>query len=147
MVVVGFGYTRIEAEKRKGLSGNINISNNIAIKEVEEYNFPNQEAKPAKDKRGLRFTFEFVSNYAPDAARISLLGELFYLADKKASEEILASWKKDKKIPKEVLGTLLNYISNRSHVEAIILSREINLPPPLPMPKISVDKPADNYIG
>ena len=45
---------------------------------------------------------------------------------------------KDKKIPKEVMTPVLNNILAKSNVEALVLSRELNLPPPIPLPKVEV---------
>ena len=37
---------------------------------------------------------------------------------------------------KEVMEQVINTALNKSNVEALILSRDINLPPPIPLPKI-----------
>ncbi len=147
MAIVGFGFTKLEVERKKPLGGKINIRNNIAIKDVEEHNFSAQSPQMLKERKGLRFLFEFVSNYEPDAAVIRLKGEVIFMADKKKVDEVLKSWKKDKKLPQDVLPVVLNYALNRAHVEAIALSRDVALPPPIQMPRIKVDAGEKNYIG
>jgi hypothetical protein len=91
--------------------------------------------------------FEFVTNYEPGAASIRLLGEIFFISEKKQADEILKGWKKDKKLPKGILPMVLNYALSRSNVEAVCLSRDAGLPPPLPMPKLSSESGEKSYIG
>ena len=53
---------------------------------------------------------------------------------------IAADWKKSKKVPKEMMASVLNNLLSKCNVEALILSREINLPPPVQLPKVNVKK-------
>ncbi len=147
MAIVGFGFTKIEIERKKQLEGKISIRNNIAIRNVEDYELSASGAKIDKDMKGMRFEFEFVSHYDPSESHISIIGEVFYLTDKKKADETIKSWKKDKKIPSDIAPGILNYALSRANVEAIALSKEVTLPPPIPMPKISVEKGEENYIG
>ena len=48
----------------------------------------------------------------------------------------LKNWKKNKAVPKDTMNEILNVILMRCNVEALILSRDVNLPPPIPLPKI-----------
>ncbi|MBI2658791.1 hypothetical protein HYX05_01660 [Candidatus Woesearchaeota archaeon] len=70
------------------------------------------------------------------------------MEDPKKIKELLASWKKDKKVPKELMAGLLNTILTKCNIQALILSQEINLPAPIPMPKVQIQAQAEkNYIG
>ena len=51
-------------------------------------------------------------------------------------KEILKSWKKDNKVDKDILGPIYNTILSKCNVQAIVLSRDIQLPPPIPLPKV-----------
>ncbi len=143
MAIVGFGFTKILVEKKKQLTSKINIKNNIAIKDIVEHDFHDA----GKDRQGLKFIFEFISSYDPGAAEIRLLGEVFFIAETKKSQEILNTWKKDKKVTKEVMPIVLNYALSRSNVMAISLSKDAGLPPPLPMPRVNNEKADNSYIG
>ena len=143
MAIVGFGFTKMLVEKKKQLSQKINIRNNIAIKNIEEHEFQDLGDK----KQGLKFAFEFISNYDPDAAEIRLLGEVFFIGEKAQCEDILKGWKKDKNVPKGVMPNILNYALSRCNVQAICLSKDASLPPPLPMPKLNNEKTDNSYIG
>ena len=58
MTIVGFGFNKIEVEKKEGAKGKINISNNVSIKDVKETTLAVGKDNPTV----LKFTFEFVSS-------------------------------------------------------------------------------------
>ena len=139
MTIIGFNFTKIDAEKKELVKGKININNNVSIKEVEEKDLSlgNQKQKV------LNFTFEFISKYDPDIGSIRLIGEVLFMDDSKSVKEILDGWKKDKRLPKETMTNVLNTILGKCNVEALILSERINLPPPIPLPKVQVGQKTD----
>ena len=144
-MIVGFGFTKLSAERKEAAKGKIDINNNVTIKDVQEDSF-----SLGKDKQQnvLRFIFEFTSKYEPSVGTILFQGDLLYMEDQKAVKEILNGWKKDKKIPKEIMAGLLNTILTKCNVQALILSQEVNLPSPIPLPKVQIQAPAEkNYIG
>ena len=144
-MIIGFGFTKLHAEKGDTAKGNIDINNNVSVKDVKEDNF-----SLGKDKQNvLKFIFEFTSRYEPNVGSVVLEGELLYVDDPKKAKEILSSWKKDKKLDKELMANLLNTILVKCNVQALILSQQINLPPPIPLPKVQVAAPQEgsSYIG
>jgi hypothetical protein len=134
MTIVGFDFTRIDAEKKNLIRGKININNNVTIKNVEEQNLNLGKEK----QNALKFTFEFIAKYDPGIGSIKLVGNVIYMADSKKIKEIQDGWKKDNKLPKDVSANVLNSVLTRCNVQALILSQNINLPPPIPLPKIQV---------
>lgn len=142
-MIVGFNFTKLSAEKNDVSKGKIDISNNIRIKDIIEENL-----SLGKDKHNvLKFNFEFTSKYEPAIGSILFEGEILYLEDPKKIKELLSSWKKDKKLPKELTAGLLNAILTKCNVQALILSQEVNLPAPIPMPKVQMELSDKNYIG
>ncbi|MBR9690533.1 hypothetical protein GOV08_02500 [Candidatus Woesearchaeota archaeon] len=136
MTIVGFLFTKMNAEKKEGVKGKINISNNISIKDVAQA----KVSFGAKDQQGIGFHFHFKSKYEPKAGEISFDGNVLYLIDKKDAKKILDNWKKDKKIEKTVMRNILNTVLTRCNIQALILSKEIGLPPPIPLPKVGSKK-------
>ena len=134
MTIVSFNFTKIEAEKKTAAKGKINIKNNITIEKVEEKDMSlgNQKHKV------LSFTFEFTSKYEDNFGHIRLIGNVLYMEDAKKVKEVLADWKKDKKLPKDITAKILNVVLNKSNVQALILSEQVNLPPPIPLPKVQI---------
>ncbi len=72
MVIIGFSFTKMNAERKTPIGGKISISNNVSIKKVEEHKL----SLGAGKESALKFTFEFTSNYKPDIGDINLLGEV-----------------------------------------------------------------------
>ena len=135
MTIVSFNFTKLEAEKKEAEKGKVNIKNNISITGVEEKDLSlgNQKQKV------ISFTFEFTSTYEPNIGSIRLVGDVYYMEDSKKVKEILDGWKKDKKLPKDLMTRILNVVLNKSNIQALILSEQVNLPPPIPMPKVQTE--------
>ncbi len=130
MPVIGFGFTKISMERKKSnVKGEIKVNNNFSIKDIEQTDLALGKSK----EKGLRFHFEFTSKYEPAVADLVMGGELLYLGDAKLQADILKEWKKSKKLLKEVTPEIVSAIVNRCNTESVVLSREINLPPPVPM--------------
>ena len=132
MAIVGFNFTKILVEKKTGIKGKVDIKNHVSVKSLESTDI---SLGTSKDK-ALKFSFEFTSEYTPVIGHIALTGELLYMTDSSTHDDILKNWKKNKDVPKETMGEILNVILMRCNVEALILSRDVNLPPPIPMPKL-----------
>src|SRR5690606_25123677 len=92
---------------------------------------------------GLRYVFTYVATYEPSIGTITLEGEVITMDDKKKSDAILKDWKKDKTLPAQTSQPILNSILNKCTVEALILSKELNLPAPIPIPKIKQEVKQD----
>jgi len=135
MTIVGFNFNKINVERGEPKQGNINIKNNVSIKNIEE-----KDLNLGKQKQSaLRFLFEFTSTYEPKIGNILLGGDVLYLGEEKKTKEILDNWKKNKNIPKDIMTGILNTVLSKCNVQALILSQEVNLPPPIPLPKVQVE--------
>ncbi|MFH1505865.1 MAG: hypothetical protein ABIE94_02655 [archaeon] len=131
MTVVGFNFTRVIAEKNAPIRGRININNNVSITKIEETTLPLDKSKTA-----LQFTFLYTSKFEPNVGKVELEGTLLYLQTKEVAKKVLDQWKKDKKILPEVMTPIMNQILNKCNIQALILTRDLNLPSPIPMPKV-----------
>ena len=69
-------------------------------------------------------------------AHIILEGDVLFLEKPEKIKEILDDWKKNKKLPNEVAAPILNTALSRCNIESLILSKEVNLPPPIPLPRV-----------
>lgn len=134
MSILGISFTKLGVEKTGSLQGAVNVQSNANIVSVDklEINIG------TKKQEVLKFVFNFVSIYQPNIAKISIDGELLWLDKPEEVEKLSKSWKKDKKIPNEVMSPVLNSVLAKSNIEALILSRELNLPPPIPLPKVEM---------
>jgi len=134
MPVVGLSFDKILVEKHSPVKGKVTVNNNVAIQDVEQSDVSIGVSKQS----ALKFRFEFTANYEPKIATMILNGTLTFFETSEKASDIVKTWKKDKNVPKDVMGSVLNTILARSNVEAMVLSREVNLPPPIPLPKVNV---------
>ncbi len=135
MTVVGLQINKIVVDKVGPVKGKVSVNNNVAVKDVEKIDLTFGSSK----QDALKFTFEFKAAYEPKIATITLEGTVTYFDKPATIEDIHKGWKKDKKVPPDVMTPILNSILTKCNVEALILSREVNLPPPIPMPRVRVD--------
>lgn len=134
MPVVGLQFNKIVVDKHGPVKGKVSVNNNVVIKDVEK-----TDLSVGANKQGaLKFHFEFTAVYEPKVANITLVGFLTFFEKPEQVKAIADSWKKDKKIPKDVMSSVLNTVLSRCNIEALILAREVNLPPPIPLPKVQV---------
>jgi hypothetical protein len=134
MVMVGFNFTKLHVEKLSSPKGKIKISNNVTITNVLEKDLSLGKTK----EDGVLFEFEFSSKFNPGIGDIILGGEILYMEPPEKVQEIMKSWAKDKKLPQDFMTNILNNILVKCNIEALILSQTVNLPPPIPLPKVSV---------
>ena len=134
MTVVGLQFDKIVVEKFGPVKGKVGVNSNVSLKDVEKVKLGLGREK----QDAVKFVFEFTANYEPKIAKITLNGVLTYINKPDTVEQITKGWKKDKKIPKEVMTPVLNSILAKCNIEALVLAKEINLPPPIPMPKVRI---------
>ena len=134
MSIAGIQFTKIVLDKKSPAKGKVSVNNNVAVKEVSKTDLSFGAAK----QNALRFDFEFKVLYEPNIAEMLFSGFLTYFEKPEVIEEVLKSWKKDKKVPKEIMTPILNNVMAKCNIEALILSREVNLPPPMPMPRVEL---------
>lgn len=138
-MIVGFNFTKMLIERKEGAPGKISVNNNVAIKSVDR--IPLQFGK--KQEEAIRMDFEFQATYEPKHGEIFFEGYLVWLDAKDSMDAILKQWQKEKKLDQVIMNHVLNHILAKCNVEAIILSRDIGLPPTVPMPRVQVQQGTD----
>jgi hypothetical protein len=133
MPVITVGFNKILVERKEDAKGRpLKVSSNVSVKDAVKTELQLGTAR----QDAVRFSFVFVTKYEPNHAEITLQGDLIFLAPNEKVEAILKEWKKDKKVPKDVMAEVVNNLLSRCNIEALILSREMNLPSPIPMPSV-----------
>lgn len=133
MPVITVGFNKIIVERKEDAKGKpLKVSSNVSVKDVVKSELQLGTAR----QDAARFSFVFITKYEPNHAEITLQGDLIFLAPNEKVEAILKEWKKDKKVPKDVMTEVVNNLLSRCNIEALILSREMNLPSPIPMPSV-----------
>lgn len=111
----------------------VGIKNNSSIINIE------------KRDNGISIDFVFNSIYNPSIATIKIDGTLYYQGED--ADEILEQWGASKTIRNVHLQ---NAIIEKGLMEAVILAKELNVVPPIPLPRIKEEEKAveeDFYHG
>ena len=124
MIRVNVAITNISAERfwdiRKPIPP-IQIGTNINVVGME------------KNPDGtLEVPFVLAINYNPSIAQISLKGSAYVSGDKNEIEKVLKDHEEKKPPPPLIVQS----ISNVVFIESVLISRTLNIPPPIPLPQI-----------
>ncbi len=135
MPVIGLNIDKIDAQKITKLSGKVEIKNSLAITNVEQ-----ESLTLSKSEEVLKFSFSYGIKYEPEVGQIGLDGSVLYMEEPEKVKEILADWKKDKKLSQSLTTSILNTILAKCNIKALNLSQELNLPPHIRLPHFKADK-------
>ncbi|MEA3429896.1 MAG: hypothetical protein U9R08_01350, partial [Nanoarchaeota archaeon] len=136
MTIVGVNFKKINVEKNDSMKGKISIKNNILIKDVVKHSLEFGDKK----RDAIKFIFDFVTTYDIDKknlAKINLEGDVMSIEKADVTKYVLDKWKKDKKLDDSLMALILNTALVKCNIQALILSKEMNLPSPIPLPKIT----------
>ena len=135
-MIIKFALEKIIAEKnidQIDVKKELEAKNNLKVLNVEEHLLSGLTKEEV-----LKIKFLFSVVYSPKIANIDLTGFVLYMVDEKKRKEILNGWKKDKKLDSVVAQKVINYALNRCNIRALHLGQELNLPPHIPFPRISI---------
>ncbi len=121
-------YTEIEAKRFSEAKGRVNVSNNSTITSVTQ----------AGDKASIDFVF--TSSYEPNVGEIRIKGNIRVSDSKENVERVVKEWEESgqKNLSTDMAEDIHNVIISNCVIETVILAREIQLPSPVPIPRISM---------
>jgi hypothetical protein len=99
-------------------------------------NLVGMEKKP---ENSLEVPFVLTINYNPSIAQISMEGKAYVKGDKGEIDKVYREYEEKKPPP----PTIIQSISNVVFLESVIISKTLNIPPPIPLPQIPQGKPPD----
>ncbi len=137
MKIIGFNLTRISIDKKEQLESDIQITQDIDIKNIKK------EEIPFSKHEAIKVRFNFSIHYSKEIAKVEFEGNVILLPDKSELKEILESWKQ-KKIPESIRVGLFNFIMNKCNVKAMSLEDELGLPLHIPMPRVNTNQEPDS---
>jgi hypothetical protein len=124
MIRVNVAIANISADRfwdiRKSIPP-IQISTNINMVGVEK-----------KADGSLEVPYVLTINYNPSIAQISLKGSAYVSGDKSEIDKVLKDYEEKKPPPQLIVQS----ISNVVFIESVLISRTLNIPPPIPLPQI-----------
>ena len=124
MIRVNVAIGNISAERFWGIKKPIppiQIATNI--------NMVNMERKP---DGSIDVPFVLTIIYNPSIAQISLKGTAYVIGEKDEIDKIFKDYEEKKPPPQIVVQS----ISNVVFIESVLISRTLNIPPPIPLPQI-----------
>jgi hypothetical protein len=83
----------------------------------------------------LEVPFVFTISYDPAVAQINFKGKAHVVGCKEELEKIHVAYEEKKAPPPVIVQT----VSNVVFVESVLVSRTLNIPPPIPLPKVPMD--------
>jgi len=90
-----------------------------------------------KSEDSLEVPFVLTINYNPSIAQISLKGKAYVVGEKSEIEKVYKEYEEKKPPPPIIVQS----ISNVAFIESVLISRTLNIPPPIPLPQIPEVKP------
>ncbi len=137
MPVVGLGFDKLIADKKKPVKAPLKINSNLVVTDLVQ----------GEEKSVLKFKYEFKLNYDPDIAELVIGGHVLYTDKEKTLSNIMKEWKKNKKVDPEIVKKVINVAIVRSNMKAIILAEQVSLPPHIKFPTVAGKGKQSNYIG
>ena len=136
MAIVGLNFRKLTAEKKNVVKGKVTISNDVGIDKIEEAKIPLSNSKQS----ALNFKFYYKTAYEPEIGIIEVKGDVLWVDTSDKNKKIMADFKKDKSIPLNVKVMIFNNILSKASVEALLLSRDVQLPSPVKLPKTKAEE-------
>ncbi len=97
----------------------------------------NMVSMEKKTDETVEVPFVLTISYNPSIAQISLKGTAYVNGEKSEIDNMFKDYEAKKPPPQIVVQS----ISNVVFVESVLISRTLNIPPPIPLPQITEGKP------
>jgi hypothetical protein len=128
MLKVNVAITNISAERFWDIQKPIppiQIGTNINVISIER-----------EKQNTLKVPFVLSINYNPSISQINLKGSAYVVGEPKEIEKILKDHEQKKPPPSLIVQTIANF----AFIESVLISKTLNIPPPIPLPKIPIAK-------
>ena len=131
MTIVGFNFSKLFAQQKKAAKGNLKIGTNVKIDDVQK-----TKLAIGKDRATVKISFTYNVNYDPDIGGLELQGDVLFMQEEKVIDAVMAEWEKKKALPKKLSAPIVTQIMQKCTIQALVMTKDIGLPPPLPLPKV-----------
>ena len=138
MVVLQFAITNLQVSVAQPVSGKISIKPSLSLEQ-------SRVVVGVGNQKVLEVGFTAGYEYLPGLAHMRMQGNLTYLLDSESMQKVEEEIAQHNKIPQFVAEKVLTSIFTKTQMLAIFLSREVGLPSPIPLPKLTVEsKPKES---
>lgn len=132
MAIVSVNFIKLTAERMKSASGKIGVKNNVALNDLEKAQMP-----VAANNVALKMKFSFTSDYDPEVANITIQGEVVLVESTEKADAFMKQWTAEKSLPKDDMINIYNAVMHKCFVNAIGISKDLNLPAPIRFPRVT----------
>lgn len=140
MPIVGFSIRSIEGRRNKSrISGEIKVNSTPRINDVREVEIP------AFKNKVISLSFDFTTIYEPELAKIKIIGNVLLLTNN--NKTIINKWKKERALPENISVEVLNHLFRRCLIKIAGIADELQLPPPIQIPRVKAKGEEAGYIG
>lgn len=135
MGVIGFSFSKFDCERKSAnVKGGIEIKHNISVKSVEKTTLNVGGNK--NDVLKVIFAFDVLYG-GGKLGKVSVEGDVIYADTKEIVDDTAKEWEKNKKLNDTVSQVVFKFIYNKSTVRVLEMADSLNLPSPIPLPKIN----------
>lgn len=135
MAVIGFSFIKFDCERKGTPKGNLEIKHNINIVNVEKTSLNVGSGK--NDVLKVEFSYDVV--YGSEVGKVSIVGDVIYADTKEIVDETFKGWEAEKKLNTTVNEQVFKFIYGKAIVKALEISDSLNLPAPIPLPKVNIN--------
>lgn len=131
MKLLGFNFTKINAEKNSENTKGVQIKPNIDVSDIKEAKADLLNT-PGKV---LSVFFNYTLNYGSEYGKVELGGKILVSIEQETADQILEDWKSNS-IPNEFKTKVFNLILRKANLKALQIEDELNMPLHMQMPKV-----------
>ncbi len=126
MPIKNFKLNSIEGERFSDADGqqqNVRIDHNSSVTKIKKL-----------DKKKNEIHFRFTANYS-GLGIIKLEGQILHVG---GDPNLAKKWRKKDQMPNEIAKEVHSTIINNCIPQAVIIARDLQLPPPIPLPQVNL---------
>ena len=126
MPIKNFEIRSIDAERygeKEEARGNLRVDHNSSVTRIRKIN---------NNKNELNFRFNI--NYS-NMGKIKIEGKILFQGD---YPDLAKKWKENNQMPQEVAQQIHSTIISNCVPQAVVLAKDLQLPPPIPLPKVNL---------
>jgi len=140
MPIIGMKFDSMEAKRENTpQKGEIKVNSTPKITAAKLINLP------TINKKALALNFDFVTTYSPDIGEIKISGEVLYVHED--NPKILKQWQAKKSLPEATNIEVLNHLFRQCLLKIANIADDLQLPPPLAIPRVAPKQKEAGYVG
>lgn len=134
MAIIGFSFNKFDCERKGAAKGGLEINHSLKVDNITKT--PLTVGGSKTDVVKIDFSFDIL--YGSSVGKISISGDVIYTDTPEIVDETVKMWEADKKLASQVSEHVHKFIYNKAIIKALDLSDALNMPAPIPLPKVKV---------